>query len=84
MTPTDIAGLQARLQEDTTGEVRSAVLAHLRVLQAACADASRQLSDRETYKRVQAAGVAVNAALRIVEMLPQRRGGGNAGASSAT
>ncbi|HVZ45050.1 MAG TPA: hypothetical protein VHA82_14665 [Ramlibacter sp.] len=73
MNPLPLTDLHAGLLEDTTGERREALLAKLRGMLDACLAAKRQLCDRDTYRRLQATGVAVGAAIRIVETLPQAR-----------
>ena len=67
MNPDNLMDLHVRLRGDETGEQRSDLLARLRRLSDECAAAKRQLLDRESYRRVQAAGTAVAAAIRIVE-----------------
>jgi hypothetical protein len=77
MNDAHLLDLHAELQNDMTGQRRAALLARLNGLKNECLDGKRQLQDRESYRRTQAASTAVNAAIRIVETLPQTRGGGN-------
>lgn len=67
-------GPEAELQADDNGTLRPQVLARLQAMRENCQAAKRQLCDRETYRRVEAANVAVNAAIRIIETLPKRHG----------
>jgi hypothetical protein len=67
--------LESELLTDESGERRRNVLAQLQSLREDCQAAKRQLCDKDTYRRLEAANVAVNAAIRIVETLPQRHGG---------
>jgi hypothetical protein len=69
--------LHSELQNDTSGARRADLLAQLRGLQEKCMAAKRQLSDREAYHGIQAAAIAVNAAIKIVETLPQPRAAWN-------
>jgi hypothetical protein len=69
--------LHAELQNDMSGQRRTALLARLNGLKEQCVTSKRELQDRESYRRTQAANTALNAAIRIVETLPQTRGGGN-------
>jgi len=77
MSEVQAPDLLAELQNDASGERRAQVLARLGRLHEDCLAAQRGLSDRDGYRRLQAAGVAVKAAIRIVETLPRTRGNGN-------
>jgi hypothetical protein len=69
--------LHGELQNDVTGNRRTGLLARLRALNENCQAAKRQLHDREAFRRLQAASVAVSAAIQIVEKLPKSRAAGN-------
>jgi hypothetical protein len=73
MEPADTPDLETRLLADETGAARADLLKRLGALREECVSAKRQLSDREVFRRLQAANVAVNAAIRIVETLPAQR-----------
>ncbi len=65
--PRHMLDLQARLLNDTSGALREQLRHRLRTLQAECVNATRRLNDRDTYKALQAASGAIEAALRFVE-----------------
>lgn len=73
MNEVDLPDLETQLRGDESGAVRADLLKRLNALRDDCLAAKRQLSDRETFRRLQAANVAVNAAIRIVETLPVAR-----------
>jgi hypothetical protein len=64
------------LKVDPKGEHRASLVARLTDMQAACATARRSLSDRESFRKLQAASAAVEAAIAVVELIPTRRTGG--------
>jgi hypothetical protein len=76
-TETHLLDLHTDLQDDPTGTRRAQVLERLHALARQCVDARRQPAERDAYSRLQAATVAVNAAIRIVEKLPKPGAGGN-------
>ncbi|WP_048439633.1 hypothetical protein [Caenimonas sp. SL110] len=69
--------LHSELQDDATGKRRTEVLAQLRELHNGCLTAQRALCDREVFKRLEASTLAVSAAIRIIETLPQSGNGRN-------
>ena len=75
--PTHQLDLHTELQNDTTGARRAEVLALLQARRDECIARRRQPADRDAYTRLQAATVALNAAIRIVEKVPQDGSGGN-------
>ena len=77
MNDEHLLDLQVQLRNDAHGERRADLLDRLRALHDDCLAARRQLHDRDAFRRIQAAGTAVAAAIRIVETLPQMHGGGN-------
>jgi hypothetical protein len=77
MNSADSIDLDAELQDDPSGARRQEVLARLRALQGDCQAAKRQLSDREGYRNLQAASIAVSASIRIIESMPQQPRDGN-------
>lgn len=71
MNDPHLLDLHAQLQGDSTGQRRAELLARLRDLHNGCLTAQRALCDRETFKRLEASTLAVSAAIRIIETLPQ-------------
>jgi hypothetical protein len=57
----------ARLMADTTGEYHRALLARLRKLADACAARLRVLHDPWAFRRLEATGAAIAAAIAVVE-----------------
>ena len=70
MTDPHLLELHSALQDDATGKRRTEVLARLRALHNDCLFAQRALCDRETFKRLEASTLAVSAAMRIIESIP--------------
>lgn len=77
MNEATVSNLEAELRDDESGARRVLLLSQLNALRAECQAAKRQLCDRETFRRIDSSNIAVNAAIRIIETLPQRQGGGN-------
>jgi hypothetical protein len=63
--------VEQRLCDDASGQYRAELRARLNAMQNACALARRQLHDRETYRRLEAALAAVGAAATVLELLPR-------------
>jgi hypothetical protein len=63
--------VEQRLRDDASGQYRAELQARLREMQSACALARRQLHDRDTYRRVEAAMAAVGAAATVLELMPR-------------
>ena len=63
------------LKVDPKGANRASLVARLTDMQAAFASARRGLSDRDSYRKLQAASAAVEAAIAAVELIPTRRTG---------
>ena len=72
-----LVDLESQLRNDTTGARSAEVLDRLRALRDNCQAARRQLCDKTTYRRLEAATIAVNAAIRVIEALPRGKAGGN-------
>jgi hypothetical protein len=72
-TPID---LRDELRSEPSGQRRLELIARLHALREACRAAGRQLHDRDTFARIQAAETAVTAAIRIVEVV-SKSGSGN-------
>lgn len=62
--------VEQRLCDDASGQYRAELRARLSDMQNACALARRQLHDRDTYRRVEAAMAAVSAAAAVLELMP--------------
>lgn len=75
MDDAHLLDLHSELRNDVSGELRADLLARLRGLRDNCLAARRELCDRDAFSRLDAACVAVKAAIRIVEHLPQQRDG---------
>ena len=63
--------VEQRLCDDVTGQYRAELRARLGEMQNACALARRQLHDRDTYRRIEAALAAVGAAAIVLELVPR-------------
>jgi hypothetical protein len=63
--------VEQRLCDDASGQYRAELRARLSEMQNACALARRQLHDRDTYRRVEAAMAAVGAAATVLELMPR-------------
>ena len=63
--------VEQRLCDDASGQYRAELRARLSEMQNACALARRQLHDRDTYRRVDAAMAAVGAAAAVLELMPR-------------
>lgn len=61
--------VEQRLRDDASGQYRAELRARLREMQNACALARRQLLDRDTYRRVEAAMAAVGAAATVLDLM---------------
>ncbi|WP_309902448.1 hypothetical protein [Variovorax soli] len=66
--------MEQRLRDDKNDQYRLELRARLSEMQNACAVAQRQLLDRETYRRLEAAIAAVGAAVIVLESMPMGRG----------
>ncbi|MDR6536952.1 hypothetical protein J2739_002725 [Variovorax soli] len=66
--------VEQRLRDDKNDQYRLELRARLSEMQNACAVAQRQLLDRETYRRLEAAIAAVGAAVIVLESMPMGRG----------
>lgn len=75
MNDAHLLDLHSELQNDMSGARRAELLARLRGLREKCVAAKRELCARDAFSRLDAACVALAAAIRIVENLPQRREG---------
>jgi hypothetical protein len=75
MDDAHLLDLHSELQSDVSGARRADLLARLRGLRDNCLAAKRELCDRDAFSRLEAAGVAVTAAIRIVQNLPRQRDG---------
>lgn len=62
--------VEQRLCDDASGQYRAELRARLSEMQSACALSRRQLHDRDTYRRLEAAMAAVSAALTVLELMP--------------
>ncbi|VTU27244.1 hypothetical protein H4CHR_01955 [Variovorax sp. PBS-H4] len=62
--------VEQRLCDDASGQYRAELRVRLREMQSACAIAKRQLHDRDTYRRIEAAMAAVGAAAAVLELMP--------------
>jgi hypothetical protein len=69
MNDAHLPDVHSQLRNDPSGARRAELQARLRALRDSCLAAKRELCDREAYGRLQAASVAVSAAIRIVEAL---------------
>jgi len=63
--------VEQRLRADTSGQYRVALQARMSEMRNACMLASRQLHDRDTYRRLEAAMAAVGAAATVLELIPR-------------
>ncbi|KWT92114.1 MULTISPECIES: hypothetical protein [unclassified Variovorax] len=63
--------VEQRLCDDASGQYRAELRARLGEMQSACALARRQLHDRDTYRRIEAAMAAVAAAATVLELMPR-------------
>ena len=70
MNDPHLLDLHSELQNDSTGKRRTELLGHLRELHNGCLTAQRALCDREVFKRLEASTLAVSAAIKIIEKLP--------------
>lgn len=70
MTDAHLLDLHSKLRNDASGECRAELLVRLQGLRDNCLAARRELCDRNAYARLQAASVALNAAIRVMENLP--------------
>jgi hypothetical protein len=70
--PFDDDEMDARLRDDPDGEYRAGLMSRLRRMRDACDAARRQLQDRESFRRLQAASAAVEAAITAVELVARR------------
>jgi len=69
----DHVDLEQVLRDDPKGEHRAAVLARLNRMRDACIAARRELHDRASFRRLQATGAAVDAAITAMELTQVRR-----------
>jgi hypothetical protein len=77
MNETPSTDVIAEILDDPSGRRRAALVTRLQGLHDDCVVAKRKPSDGRTYERLQASGVALSAAIRILETLPASRGRGN-------
>jgi hypothetical protein len=63
--------VEQRLCDAATGQYRAELGARLSEMHNACALARRQLHDRDTYRRIEAASAAVGAAATILALMPR-------------
>lgn len=65
--------VEQRLRDDASAAYRIELRARLSEMQNTCALARRQLHDRDTYRRLEAAIAAVGAAVTVLELMPTGR-----------
>ena len=63
--------VEQRLRDDTSGQYRAELRTRLKEMHNACVAAGRQLQDRETYRRLEAAIAAVGAAATALDLMPR-------------
>ena len=63
--------VEQRLRDDASGLYRAALRARLSEMHDACILSSRQLHDRDAYRRLDAATAAVRAAATVLELIPR-------------
>lgn len=59
------------LQDDVTGEYRAVLRARLKEMHEACMLGRRQLHDRDTFRKLDAALSAVGAAVTALDLVPR-------------
>jgi len=64
--------LERALREDRDGTYRGRLLARIEELHSSCAAARRELQDRETFRKLQAASGALDAAKVALELMSIR------------
>jgi len=68
----DLVDLEQALKDDVRGPHRAALVARLTRMREACATARRNLHDKETFRRIEAASAAVDAAITAIDLMRPR------------